>query len=57
MTSLINQKQEMQNQLLKLQRAHEIEMRNIKILAKTYAVEYFKSKGSELTTIFTNETF
>lgn len=32
-------------------------MRNIKILAKNYAIEYFKTKGYELTQIFSDETF
>lgn len=40
-----------------MQRAHDIELRNIKTLAKNYAIEYFKTKGQELTQIFSNETF
>ena len=40
----------------RLQRAHEIEMRNIKTLAKDYAVTFFKTKAEDLSNIFTRET-
>ncbi len=37
--------QELLNKIEKLQRAHEIELKNVKTLAKNYAIEYFKTKA------------
>ena len=40
-----------------MQRAHEVELKNTRTLAKNYAVEYFKTKAQQLAEIFTNETY
>ncbi|CDW79910.1 UNKNOWN [Stylonychia lemnae] len=50
-------REEFQSKIEKIQRAHEIELKNTKTLAKNYAVEYFKTKALELTQIFTNESY
>ena len=47
----------MENKIERIQRAHEVELRNIKLLAKNYCIEYFKTKANELTNIFTMEAF
>jgi len=45
------------NKIEKMQRAHEVELKNTRTLAKNYAVEYFKTKALQLAEIFTNETY
>ena len=41
----------------KIEKAHQIEIRNIRNLSITYAIEYFKTKSVDLNKIFTQEIF
>ena len=39
-----------------MNRAHDMEIRNLKVIAKQYAIEFFKTKADDLNKIFTMET-
>ncbi len=46
------QAEESEEKISKIQKAHYIEIRNIKNLAIQYAIDYFKSKSEALNKIF-----
>ena len=44
-----------QNQIENMQKAHDIEIRNVKNVAKNYAIEFFKTKAEDVNKIFSAE--
>lgn len=45
----------LQGKVEKMKQSHELEKKNIKNVALTYAIDYFKKKTKDLVTLFTNE--
>eukprot|EP00347_Sterkiella_histriomuscorum_P019503 403341380 len=45
------------DRITKMQKAHLVEIKNIKNLSVQYAIDYFKQKSSDLNKIFTEEIF
>ena len=52
-----NQIQYAEEKIMKMQKVHQMEMRNIKNMSVQYAIEYFKTKSQDLNKIFTQEIF